>query len=86
MMSNLPPAGDTDSDHLSKITLKVWDGNTYMVRHDGWTHENLCAVNIALGNLALDKELPFTWYDAAVFSTRIRHLFEDNEERESSAT
>jgi len=34
-----------------------------------------------LGNYASDKELSFTWYDAAVLSQKVRKLREEEEKR-----
>ena len=61
------------------VLALVKDGERYVFLYDEESPDTLLQT---LGRYAADKELSFTWYDAAVLSQRVRKLRRDAEQEE----
>jgi hypothetical protein len=60
------------------VLALVKDSERYVFLYD---EESAATLLRTLGKYASDRELSFSWYDAAVLSQKIRRLARENQER-----
>jgi hypothetical protein len=63
------------------VIALVKDSERYVFLYDDDSPNSLLQT---LGRFAADKELSFTWYDAAVLSQKVRKLRQEMEQEEQS--
>ena len=57
--------------HELNVLALVKDSERYIFLYDEESSDTLLQT---LGRFAADKDLSFTWYDAAVLSQKVRHM------------